>query len=77
MKRVGGKRGSLMAHERHLWRGIIARSVVEYEGVVEDTAWDLGYHRSHMYRLIKEYRVWPVVNRARVERLERRRKERG
>ena len=69
--------GSLCAHPKSERRVILARTVLECEGKLMHVAHELGYHRSHIYRLIDKHRLWPVVNRVRVERLEREARERS
>jgi hypothetical protein len=44
----------------------------ENEGVLMRSAHDLGVHRITLYRYIERYELWPVVNRLRRERIERR-----
>lgn len=68
--------GSLCAHPKQLRRAKLAEAVVSCEGKLLHVAFELGYHRSHIYRLIDEYRLWPVVNRIRRQRLEREARER-
>lgn len=55
---------------------MLAHAVVEAEGKLLVVAHDLGYHRSHIYRLIDKYRLWPVVNKVRKRRLLKEAKER-
>ena len=69
--------GSLCAHPKTKRRVILARTVLECEGKLIHVAFTLGYHRSHIYRLVDEYRLWPVVNRVRIERLQRESRERS
>lgn len=71
-----GNRGSLCEYPYAERRAILARCVLDCDGVLMHVAHDLGYCRSHLYRLIDEHRVWPVVNRARLRRIERERRER-
>lgn len=68
--------GSLCAYPKNERRPILAEAVLECEGNLTHVAHDLGYHRSHIYRLIDEYRLWPVVNKLRRRRLEREARER-
>ena len=49
----------------------LARVIARCEGKLLKAAHHLGIHRSHMYRLVKEYEVWPVVNEARKQRLQK------
>lgn len=41
------------------------------DGNVLRTAHKLGIHRSHMYRLLYDYKLWPAVNQLRKRKLER------
>lgn len=50
---------------------MVATSIVDCEGNLSHMAYDLGYHRSHIYRLIYRHKLWAVVNRLRKERLDR------
>lgn len=68
--------GSLCVYSRRQRRVILADSVLHCEGKLIHVAHDLGYHRSHIYRLIDAYRLWPVVNKIRKRRLEREARER-
>ena len=68
--------GALCAYPPGERRAVLAASLVENEGVLRHVAWDLGYHRSHIYRLIYQYRLWAVTNRLRIKRLERQARER-
>ncbi len=68
--------GSLCAYPKSKRRAMLAQAVLECEGVLRHTAHALGYHRSHMYRLIDEYRLWPVVNKIRKRRIAREARER-
>jgi hypothetical protein len=52
-------------------RARLASVIQDCEGVLIVVAHREGIHRSHIYRLVKEWRLWPVVNRARVERAKR------
>ncbi len=49
----------------------VAEVIIECDGVLRHAAHDLGIHRSHIYRMVHEHRLWPVVNKVRVKRLER------
>jgi hypothetical protein len=53
-------------------REYVAQAIVRCEGNLQKTAFQLGIHRSHIYRLVWKHRLWPIVNGARRERLERR-----
>ena len=68
--------GSLCAHPRAIRRAKLAEVVVDCEGKLLLVAYELGYHRSHIYRLIDQHRLWPLVNRTRRQRLEREARER-
>jgi hypothetical protein len=57
------------AEERRRYiAGVIARC----EGSLLKTAFELGIHRSHLYRLIWKHKLWPVVNAVRRKKAERR-----
>ena len=68
--------GMLMQHPQEDRRAILARAVVESEGVLVHAAFALGYSRRHLYRLIDQYRLWPIANRMRIKRLEREKRDR-
>ncbi len=57
-------------------RAMLARSVIDCQGVMKHVAFELGYSRRHMYRLIHQYRLWPVMNKVRIKRLEKKARER-
>ena len=54
-------------------KDVVVRAVVRCGGNVLKTAHELGIHRSHLYRLIKSFHLWPLVNATRKEEGERRR----
>lgn len=68
--------GSLCAYPPKERRLVLAEALRECEGNVLQVAHELGYHRSHIYRLIYQYRLWAVTNRLRKQRLERQARER-
>lgn len=68
--------GSLCAYPPGDRRLALASSIEEWEGNILHVAHALGYHRSHIYRLIYKYRLWAVTNRFRRQRLERKARER-
>lgn len=68
--------GSLCAYLPEHRRLVLADSIVDCEGNLSHMAYDLGYHRSHIYRLIYQYKLWAVVNRLRKRRLDRNARER-
>ena len=47
----------------------LARELERYDGNVRRTAAMLGIRREWLYRLIRKHELWPVVNRARVQRI--------
>ena len=57
-------------------RAMLAEAVLECEGRVVSIAHVLGYSRSHTYLLLDEYWMWALVNRVRVDRLQRDRQRR-
>lgn len=60
--------GSLNGLTRKEKRLMLARTVIECDGVLSHVAHQLGYHLSHIYRLMHSLKVWPVVNQIRKER---------
>lgn len=68
--------GFLMQHTRSERRVILADAVLQCDGKLVHTAHELGYSRSHLYRLIDEHRLWPLINKVRAERLQRERAQR-
>lgn len=70
MGQYPGGGGSLAPYPKNKRRAMLALSVVHCEGVLKNVAFDLGYSRRQIYRLIVEHRLWPIVNRARIKRLE-------
>ncbi len=68
--------GSLCAYPPGERKLALATSIEECEGNLLNVAHDLGYHRSHIYRLIYKYRLWEVTKHFRVIRLERKARER-
>lgn len=68
--------GSLGGVPPNKRRPMLAQSVVDHEGNLRCVAHDLGYHRSHIYRLIYQHRLWHIVNTCRRKRLERVARER-
>lgn len=47
----------------------VAREVVRAEGNLRRAATRLGVTREYIYKLVNAYGLWPVVNKARVDRL--------
>ena len=68
--------GSICAYPPEQRRLVIATVIEEQEGNMRHIAHALGYHRSHMYRLIYKYRLWPVMNKMRKRRIERKQRDR-
>lgn len=56
-------------------RKTIAAVIVECEGKMEDIAWKLNYSNRWVTTLIERHRLWPLVNKARIERAEREKRE--
>ena len=56
-------------------RRTIGLCIARTQGRLYKAAHDLGIHRSHMYRLVHSLHLWPLVNKAREERIARRRME--
>jgi hypothetical protein len=46
-------------------RKTVAKEIVRCKGNILKAAFFIGIHRSHMYRLIDEYRLWPLINQVR------------
>lgn len=69
--------GSLCEMSYKQKRLMMAQTVVECEGNLRLVAFHLGYHRSHVYRLVEELRMWPVINRVRRERLKKKVRKRA
>jgi len=65
--------GCLVSVPRNERRAFLASFLVDADGKLVHAAHYLGYNRSHIYRLIREYKLWPLVNRLRLERMERER----
>lgn len=63
--------GVLMTHAEKDRRRVLARYIVECEGNLLKTAWRMGYNRSHMYRLVEQFEMWPLINEVRVRRTQR------
>ncbi len=68
--------GSLCAYPSDQRRLVLATVIEEYEGNICHVAHALGYNRSHIYRLIYQYRLWVVTNRMRKRRIDRARRNR-
>ena len=51
-------------------RRALAETIARCEGKLMHTAAAENIHRSHVYRLVHDLRLWPVVNHARQHRLE-------
>jgi hypothetical protein len=54
-------------------RRALAECLIATEGKIIFAAHQMGHGRAHFYTLIHKYRLWPLVNRVRMERLERER----
>ena len=46
----------------------LAESMVKCEGNLSHVAHDLGYSRSHMYRMIYKHKLWQVMKKIRIKR---------
>lgn len=51
----------------------VAQCLIEAEGKIVLAAHQLGYSRWDLYRKIVEHDLWPLVNKLRHERIERKR----
>lgn len=69
--------GCLAWETRASARAMIVEYVIECEGKLVHVAHQLGYSRAHLYRLIKQHRLWPAVNKVRENRIRRERRERS
>jgi len=56
-------------------RQVVVEYLVDCDGKLVHAAHHIGYSRSHLYRLVRRYRLWPLVNQLRVERIARERLE--
>ena len=65
-KAKGGWIWKLPLDER---RKTIAMAVAQSDGMLVRAAHRLGIARSHIYRLVAQLELWPVVNRARAQRI--------
>jgi hypothetical protein len=75
---VGGRRtGCLSFEPKEKRREMLASAVMEHDGKLVIVAHELGYARSHLYRLVYEHHLWPVVNKVRLERIKRERLQRS
>lgn len=69
-----GVGGSLAWVPSEQARAVILEAVIESEGRLVLAAHQLGYARSHLYRLIKQHTLWPAVNKVRLNCLQRKRR---
>jgi hypothetical protein len=59
-------------------KALLAESLVENDGNLLQTAHDIGVSRMTVYRAIRRWELWPLVNKIRRERIrERRSRGRG
>ena len=65
-----------MAYASGARRLALATAIAEHNGNLRHVAHALGYHRSHIYRLIYQHKLWAVVNSLRKKRIERNARER-
>lgn len=63
--------GPLSSFPQNQRRIVLAQVVARCEGKIVLVARTLGYHRTHIHRLLYRYRLWHVVNKSRLRRLER------
>ncbi len=64
-------RGFLTQHTPRECRAILAQAVLECDGKLVHVAHQLGYSRRHLYRLVDTHRMWPLINKVRIEREQR------
>lgn len=57
-------------------REMLVEYVIQCQGKLVHVAHQLGYSRAHLYRLIKQHRLWPAVNKVREKRIRQERRER-
>jgi len=55
---------------------MLVQYVLDCEGKVVFAAHQIGFARSTFYLMLKEHKLWPLVNKVREERLARELKER-
>jgi hypothetical protein len=53
----------------------LVEAIVECEGRITEVAWRVNYTVGWLHTLIERHRLWPLVNKARIERAERLRRE--
>ena len=66
-----GCRSAVSAWPRKERRANLARWLARCDGNLLVTSYRLGIHRSHIYRLVSEFELWPVVNELRRRKIER------
>lgn len=70
--RGGDRQGrTALAHPDNRER--IGRVIVRCEGRLVYAAHELGVHRRTIYKLVYHHELWPLVNRARIRRIQVRR----
>lgn len=52
-------------------RKYLAKVLWDCEGNIIKAAWYLGIGRTYMYYQIRQFRLWPVINAARIRKLKR------
>jgi len=70
-----GSNGCLSGMSEEQARQFVAEYLVDFDGKLVHAAHHIGYSRSHIYRLIRRHRLWPLVNQLRLSRIERERQD--
>jgi hypothetical protein len=73
LKRIVGKRGKTCLDYCANPRAMLAQELRRNSGNIAQTAYALGIARYSLYRIIKRWKFWPLVNELRREAIERRR----
>lgn len=60
--------GTLLREDEEAGRKEFALVIARYRGNMLRVAQDLNIHRSHLYRLVKRYRMWRLLARVRERR---------
>ncbi len=48
-------------------RAALVKSIKRSRGALHRVSWEMGIHRSHVYRLTYQHHLWPLVNQTRAE----------
>lgn len=66
-----GGDGCLAGMDDEEAKRVVVEYLVDCDGKLVHAAHHIGYSRSHIYRLVRRYKLWPLVNRLRLERVQR------